>query len=262
MTTFQQFFTIGEIEGLKAIKSPHDKELDDIKERILPGLRRLGKQAGDLAFRLGGNSDPIDFGEEWVITKAMFPGVVLHFAYKDIGDEFGDGKTDDLSILFSGEQVRLVPGEDLASYAELLAEYMGRLLAGMETDETVGGELSEMLMKALQDRAVALNMVAPDDFSSLGDFIGGFLHSNGATTLEVSPFPGITITIHWNEQQEFHVDFQGENAWIMSHFDLERLAVLSLNHVLRFVLISKGADIAPEICKKMFTPYGRNLYGI
>src|SRR5271157_1436032 len=262
MTLNPEFYTIGQIEGLKAIKSPHDKELDDIKDRILPRLRSLNsKQATVLASRLGGDSTPINFNEEWVITKAMFPGVILHFAYNYTGDEFGDGKSDDLSILFSGEEVRLVPGEDLASYAELLAEYMDRLLDGMENESLVDSKLSQMLTKALLDRVEALNLLGQEDMPRLETFVGGVIKSNGVTLLELTTFPGITILVHWNSQQEIHVDFQGENACIMSHFDLERVTILSMNHILRYVLIVRGAQNSPEICKKMFTPFGRKLHG-
>ena len=158
--------------------------------------------------------------------------------------------------------MRLIPGEDLASYAEMLTEYMVRCSNRMESAPIEGTGLSPMLQKTLADRADALVLLNRNDRQTLRAFIDGKLQFNRIKTIIFVPFPNITILIDWESQGSIHVDFQGKNARIISHFDLERLTILLLNQILRFILITKGSENCPAICRKMFTPYGQATYNI
>jgi hypothetical protein len=77
---------------------------------LLPRIVGLGK-ALDLCLtgRILEAPEALEVGEDWGVSKEVFPGVRIHFLYTDADEEFPSS----IRVLFSGNSVREIRGEDL-----------------------------------------------------------------------------------------------------------------------------------------------------
>ncbi len=101
----------GKLLSLKEIDGPFTPHDAFIKREV-----ELRKEALDyvrdvpaLARYLGGESEHLGVSEDWAIRKDFFPGTAVHFIYTRADDEFPSS----LRILYSGENIRKIRGEDL-----------------------------------------------------------------------------------------------------------------------------------------------------
>ena len=63
-----------------------------------------------LAGYIGGSTESLGRGEDWVIRKTVFPGIDIIFVYTREDEEFPSS----LRVLYSGERILETRGEDLA----------------------------------------------------------------------------------------------------------------------------------------------------
>ena len=78
---------------------------------------------------LGAKIENIGFNEDWTITIEMFPEVNIHMSYSYFGDEFGDSVDEaEFKFYFSGQRVYWVPGEDSATFIDIVMDFIeGRI---------------------------------------------------------------------------------------------------------------------------------------
>ena len=107
-----------EIEG---IVSPHQRQIDmalEIRKEALEHVAEVSK----LAEFIGGRVESLGIGEDWTVSKEIFPGVEIFFIFNHADDELPSS----LRVLYSGDRIELMNAEDLAGMTILYASHMIR----------------------------------------------------------------------------------------------------------------------------------------
>jgi hypothetical protein len=107
-----------EIEGAV---SPHQKQIERALETRKEALEHVA-DVSKLADFIGGKLESLGMGEDWAISKEVFPGVQAFFVFNRADDEFPSS----LKVLFSGDRIKLMKGEDLAGFVILYVIHMLR----------------------------------------------------------------------------------------------------------------------------------------
>ncbi len=110
--------TLKEIDGPQA---PHDAFL---KREV--GLRQEALACVDdvarLAEYVGGQPESLGLREDWALRKELFPGAEIHFVFSRADEEFPAR----LRVLFSGDRIRKISGEDLIELTVACLNHMLR----------------------------------------------------------------------------------------------------------------------------------------
>ncbi len=128
----KKLISLQEIEG--AI-SPHTKQVDVALKTRKEALEYVS-DVPKLAEFIGGKVESLGIGEDWAISKEIFPGVLVFFAFNRTDDEFPSS----LKVLFSGDRIKLMKGEDLAGFVILYVIHMLRYVR----DSNPGKQLPEV----------------------------------------------------------------------------------------------------------------------
>jgi len=116
----KKLVTLKEIEGPM---SPHDgfvkREIDRRKEAL-----DYVDDASRLAEHIGGETVSLGLGEGWAIRKEIFPGIEIIFVYHRADEEFPSS----LRVLYSGQRIRAIRGEDLAELTIACVNHMLRYI--------------------------------------------------------------------------------------------------------------------------------------
>jgi hypothetical protein len=121
-----------EIEGTV---SPHQKQIDMALKARKEALEYV-TDVSKLAEFVGGKVESLGTGEDWAISKEVFPGVEIFFIYNRADDEFQSN----LKVLFSGDRIKLMRGEDLAVFVIFYVNHMLRYVR----DSNPGKRLPEV----------------------------------------------------------------------------------------------------------------------
>ena len=128
----KKLISLQEIEG--AI-SPHQKQIDMALKTRKEALEYV-TDVPKLAEFIGGKVESLGIGEDWAISKEIFPGVQVFFIFNHADDEFQSN----LKVLFSGDNIKMMRGEDLAGFVILYAIHMLRYVR----DSNPGKKLPEV----------------------------------------------------------------------------------------------------------------------
>ncbi|MBN2463875.1 MAG: DUF3786 domain-containing protein [Dehalococcoidia bacterium] len=128
----KKLISLQEIEG--AI-SPHTKQVDMALKTRKEALEYVS-DVPKLAEFIGGKVESLGVGEDWTISKEIFPGVLVFFVFNRADDEFPSN----LRVLFSGDRIKLMKGEDLAGFVILYVIHMLRYVR----DSNPGKQLPEV----------------------------------------------------------------------------------------------------------------------
>jgi hypothetical protein len=85
--------------------------------------------AAALAEYVGGKLESVGLKEDWAISKELFPGVIIHFVFFRADEEFPAR----LQALYSGEKIRLIHGDELATMTVSLANQLVRYVRESNT---------------------------------------------------------------------------------------------------------------------------------
>ena len=107
-----------EIEGAV---SPHQKQIDMALKTRTEALEYVA-DVSKLADFIGGKVESLGMGEDWAISKEIFPGVQAFFVFNRADDEFPSN----VKVLFSGDRIKLMKGEDLAGFVIFYVIHMLR----------------------------------------------------------------------------------------------------------------------------------------
>jgi hypothetical protein len=80
------------------------------------------KNVQALADYLGGRIEKPDIGEDWAVSKEIYPGVTVHVVFNRADDEFPAR----LRVLYSGDKIYIIKGDELATVTISLANQMLR----------------------------------------------------------------------------------------------------------------------------------------
>ena len=132
----KKFWTVGEIDAT-GVRGPHEKELEDISKAKYQLFINLDfKILKNIVYNeLGGKIENIGFSEDWTISIEIFPEVNIHITYSYFGDEFGDGIDAEFKFYFSGKRVFWVPGEDSATFIDVIMDFIERKIKEKEPFE-------------------------------------------------------------------------------------------------------------------------------
>jgi hypothetical protein len=114
----RKLISVREIEGPV---SPHQRQLDGALKAKKEALEYVA-DVSKLAEFIGGRIESLGMGEDWAISKEIFPGVEAFFVYNRADDEFPSN----LKVLFGGKNIRLMRGEDLVGVAIVCVSHMLR----------------------------------------------------------------------------------------------------------------------------------------
>lgn len=101
--------------------SPHQRQIDGALNTRKEALEYLADVSG-LAEFIGGKVESLGLGEDWAISKKVFPGVEVLFIFSHADEEFPSK----LKVLFRGDKIKLMKGEDLAGFVILCLSHMLR----------------------------------------------------------------------------------------------------------------------------------------
>ena len=122
-----KLISLREIEGAV---SPHQGQLDHALKARKEALEYVA-DASKLAEFIGGKLESLGVGEDWAVSKEIFPGVFVFFIFKRADDEFPSN----LRVLFSGDNIKMMKGEDLAGFVILYLIHMLRFVRDTTQDK-------------------------------------------------------------------------------------------------------------------------------
>jgi hypothetical protein len=128
----KKLISLREIEGAV---SPHQRQVDTALKIRKEALEYVADVSG-LAEFIGGRVESLEMGEDWAISKEIFPGVEVFFVFNRADEEFPSI----LKVLFSGHKIKLMRGEDLAGFVILYVIHMLRYVR----DSNPGKQLPEV----------------------------------------------------------------------------------------------------------------------
>ena len=250
-----KYWTVGQIDAT-GVRGPHEKELEDISSAKTPLFNNLeiDKLRKIVEENLGGWIKNIGFNEDWAISLEMFPEVNIHMAYSYFGDEFGDGIEAEFKFYFSGERVTFVPGEDSATYIDIVMDFLERLLKNKEPFEKDYSKKTDLMKKVLVQRNEPFKYLKEKDKNDLAEFIGAKVwKTTDGWRIRREIFPQMFIELTWHIQEGLDISFSGEKLKNMSSYHAEFVGIFTINHILRFIAISNQDKELPDICYIMFS---------
>jgi hypothetical protein len=123
----KKLISLQQIEGAV---SPHQKQIDHALRARKEALEYV-TDVSELAKFIGGKVESLGIGEDWAVSKEIFPGVRVFFVFNRADDEFASN----LKVLFSGDRIKMMRGEDLAGFVILYAIHMLRYVRDSNTDK-------------------------------------------------------------------------------------------------------------------------------
>ncbi len=259
----RKLISVGEIDAT-GVKGPHEKELEDISDSKCHLFINLEGNLlkGIIEDEIGGKIENIGLSEDWAISIEMFPEVNIHMAYSYFGDEFGDGKEAEFKFLFSGERVSWVPGEDSATFIDIVMDFIERKIKDQKPFEKDYDNKTELMVKVLEQRSGPFTFLMKQDKKDLEDFLGAIvLFNENLWTIKKEVFPKIFIEIIWdNNNSGLDIKFSGEKLTKnIDKYHIEFVGIFMVNHILRFITINNPNKDLPEICYKMFSRHYSKL---
>lgn len=251
----RKFWTVGQIDAT-GVRGPHEKELEDISKNKYPLFINIDmeKLRYIVQENIGGKIENIGFNEDWAISLEMFPDVNIHMAYSYFGDEFGDGIEAEFKFYFSGERVTIVPGEDSATYIDIVMDFLERLLKNNEPFEKNYDKKTELMEKVLVQRNEPFKYLNEENKSELAEFIGAKVwKTTNGWRIKREIFPQIFIELSWDTQEGLDISFSGEKLKNMSSYHAEFVGIFTINHILRYITITNQDKELPDICYIMFS---------
>ncbi|NVM35032.1 MAG: hypothetical protein HWN81_05520 [Candidatus Lokiarchaeota archaeon] len=253
----RKFWTVGQIDAT-GVRGPHEKELEDISKAKNSLFINL-----DMDFlkdivnnELGGKIENLGFNEDWTISIEMFPEVDIHMAYSYFGDEFGDGIEAEFKFFFSGKRVCWVPGEDNATFIDIVLDFIERKVKGQEPFEKNYNKKTDLMEKVLKQRSEPFSLLKEDDKEELASFLGAKVWKlENGWRIKKEFFSEIFIEIIW-DKEVLDIKFSGEKmSKNIDNYHVEFVGIFMLNHILRFITVSNMDKDLPDICYIMFSRY-------
>ena len=118
--------------SLKEIEGPFGTHDGFLKREIGKRKEALGcvDSVSKLAEYIGGETISLGIGEDWAIRKEVFPGIEVLLVYDRADEEFPSN----LRVLYSGQRIGKIPGEDLAELTIACVNHMLRYVGETAKD--------------------------------------------------------------------------------------------------------------------------------
>jgi hypothetical protein len=251
----KKFITIGQIDAT-GVRGPHEKELEDISKNKYAIFADIDEEQlkNIVEQDLGAKIENIGFNEDWTISIEMFPEVNIHMSYSYFGDEFGDGIEAEFKFYFSGERVYWVPGEDSATFIDIVMDFMEGRIKNKSPFETDYDKKTDLMKKVLIQREKPFSLLKAEDKDKLSSFLGAKVwKTSEGWRIKKEIFPEISAEIIWDTQNGLDIAFSGENLEKISSYHAELIGIFIINHILRYITIHNQDKELPDICYIMFS---------
>lgn len=253
----KKYWTVGEIDAT-GVRGPHEVELRNIskaKSHLFididkSDLKRIVEK------KLGAKLENIGFNEDWTITIEMFPEVSLHFAYSFFGNEFGGEVEAEFKFLFSGERVFWVPGEDSATYIDIVMDFIDREIKHESPFQIEYTTKTDLMKKVLVQRSKPFRLLMESDKDPLAEFLGAKINKIAdGWIIKKEVFPEIFVELTWSTKDGLDILFKGKNLKDISSYHVEFLGIFVINHILRYITLQNEDEELPDICYIMFSRF-------
>lgn len=253
-----QYWTISEIDAT-GVRGPHEVELRNISiaknhHFINIDHEKLLNVVGE---DLGAKIENLGLEEDWAITIEMFPQVNIHLVFNYFGDEFGGDIEAEFKFLFSGKHVNMVPGEDSATFIDIIMDFLERRIKEEKPFEKNYNKKTDLINKVLSQRSEPFSLLAENDREGLETFIGAKVwRTTNGWKIKREPFPKIFIEITYDNQKGLDISFSGDNlSKNIDSYHAELIGIFTINHILRYITIKNQNKELPDICYMMFSRY-------
>lgn len=253
----RKYWTIGQIDAT-GVRGPHEKELEDISLSKYSLFIDVDRDRLDriVIEDVGGKIENIGFSEDWTISVEMFPEVNIYMAFSYFGDEFGDGIEAEFKYYFSGEHVTWVPGEDSATYIDIIMDLIERRLKNKDPFEKDYDRKTELMEKVLLQRSEPFKLLKEENVKGLAEFLGAIVWKTANEwSIKREILPQVYVELIWSEEKGLDISFSGENLSNMSSYHVEFIGIFVINHILRYITIHNIDKPLPDICYIMFSRY-------
>jgi len=115
-----KLLSLADIEGKT---SPHQLQVKGALKMRAAALEYV-KDVEAMAAYLGGRVEKLRIGEDWAVSKRLYPGVDVHFVYNRADDEFPAR----LRALYSGDKIKTIKGDELATITISIANQLLRYI--------------------------------------------------------------------------------------------------------------------------------------
>ena len=251
----QKYWTVGEIDAT-GVRGPHEVELRNISRAKYPLFINIDKDylKNVVENELGGIIRNLGFNEDWTITLEMFPEVNIHLIYTFFGNEFGDEIAGEFKFLFSGERAYWIPGEDTATYIDLIMDFLERKIKNREPFEKDFDNKTDLMRKVLLQRNEPFKLLEDTDKEKLAEFLGAKVwKTTEGWKIKKEAFPQIFIELNW-DGNELDISYSGQNLHKnISSYHIELIGIFLINHILRFITLTYNEKEIPDICFIMFS---------
>ncbi len=255
VNNMKKFWTISEIDAT-GVRGPHEIELKNMSNAKYHHFINIDREKLLKIVKedLGGKIENLGLNENWTITFEMFPQVTIHIIYNYFGDEFGDIEAE-FKFLFSGEHANMVPGEDTATFIDIIIDFLERRIKEEEPFEKNYEKKSELMEKVLIQRAKPFSLLVEKDLKKLSEFTGAKVTKDkNIWRIKREFFPKIFTEITWGDQNGLDISFFGDNlSKNIGSYHVELVGIFTINHILRFITLQNEEKDLPDICYMMFS---------
>ena len=251
----EKLWTVGQIDAT-GVRGPHEVELENISKNKYSLFIDLNRNTLEqlVINELGAKIQHLGMDEDWTISIELFPEVIIHISYTYYGDEFGDETEAEIKFFFSGDRSYWVPGEDTATYIDIVMDFIERLLKGKEPFEKNYEKKTELMEKVLIQRSKPFIYLKNSDKDALGQFIGAKVWKTDAGwRIKKEFFPQMFVDIIWTKNNGLDIAFSGEKLINMGSYHAELVGIFIINHILRYITINNPDEPLPDICHIMFS---------
>lgn len=250
-----KLLTVGQIDAT-GVRGPHETELANISKNKFSLFIDLSRESLEklVVQELGAKIQDLGMDEDWTISIELFPEVIIHISYTYYGDEFGDEIEGELKFLFSGTRVYWVPGEDTATYIDIVMDFIDRLLKDKEPFEKNYSKRTELMKKVLIQRSKPFIYLKEENKDELADFIGAKVwKTQSGWRIKKEFFPQMFAEIVWSKSDGLAISFSGEKLTNMSSYHAELIGIFIINHTIRYITVKNEQEELPDICRIMFS---------
>ncbi|GAG97333.1 unnamed protein product, partial [marine sediment metagenome] len=118
----------------------------------------------------------------------------------------------EFKFFFSGENANLVPGEDSATYIDIIMDFLERRIHNKEPFEKNYDKRTDLMVKVLTQRKDPFKLLNDDDKEKLSTYIGAKVwKTTNGWRIKKKLFPDIFTEIIWNNQNNLDITFSGDN---------------------------------------------------
>ena len=226
--------------------TPREMTTDEVKDFI-----RKFVDTGRRAYECGYDMIQLHAAHGYYLSNFISPRTNMR------KDEFGGDIEAEFLFYFSGKHVTWVPGEDSATYIDIIMDFIERKIKRQEPFEKNYSTKTELMENVLKQRSEPFSLLIEQDRENLASFLGAKVwKTDNGWRIKKKFFPEIFIEILWSDKTGLDIKFSGDNlSRNIDSYHIEFVGIFFINHILRFITVNNIEKDLPDICYIMFSRY-------